>query len=41
MFHNEEKRNNWYNNWNFTEAGPWDGNGLDSMWYNLNTTLIA
>ena len=41
MFHNSEKRDFWYNNWNFTKSGPWDGDGLDSMWYNINTTLIA
>ena len=41
LFHNMERRQDHYNNWNFTESISWDGNGTDSMWYNLNTTLLA
>ena len=38
LWHNLDRDLEKYNNWNFTKSGPWDGNGLNSMWYNLNTT---
>lgn len=41
MWHNGERRQEHYNNWNFTKSGPWDGDGTDSLWYNLNTTMLA
>ena len=41
LFHNMEIRQEHYNNWNFTKSSYWDGNGTDSMFYNLNTTFLA
>ena len=41
LYHNMERRKDHYNNWNFTDSMDWDGNGTYSMWYNLNTTLLA
>ena len=41
FWHNGDRRADLYNNWNFTSSLDWDGNGEDSMWYNLNTTLLA
>ena len=41
MWHNNERSLEKYNNWNFTESGSWDGDGENSMWYNLNTTALG
>ena len=41
LFHNLDRRQDHYNNWNFTSSIPWDGDGLNSFSYNLNTTKLA
>ena len=41
MWHNNDTRQDSYNNWNFTDIGPWDTNGKEALWWNVNTTVLG
>ena len=41
MWHNSDKRQDVYNNWNFTNIVDWDTAGPKALWWSVNTTALA
>ena len=38
---NKDRRQDAYNNWNFTKPGPWDSDENANMWYSSNSTNLG